>query len=38
MKETLFLEVRAAEGGDHSKQLVVAQAEIYIRVARRRGL
>jgi protein subunit release factor A len=34
----LVIEVRAAEGGDDAKALVVLQVMIYLRVASRRSL
>lgn len=37
-KESIVLELRAAEGGDDAKLLVTEQAAVYIRVAERRGL
>lgn len=38
MKETIIVEIRAAEGGDHSKRLVERQADIYSAFAARRSL
>lgn len=35
---SLFIEIRAAEGGDHAKTLVQEQASIYVRAAGRVGL
>lgn len=35
---TLIVEIRAAEGGEHSKQLVARQAKIYAKLSERRGL
>jgi protein subunit release factor A len=35
---SLIIEVRAAEGGDDAKALVVQQVAIYIRLASRRSL
>lgn len=36
--ESIVIEIRAAEGGDDAKLLVVDQYAIYHRVATRRGL
>lgn len=36
--ETIYVEVRAAEGGDDAKLLVNDQVGIYLRYADRRGL
>lgn len=36
--ETIIIEIRAAEGGDDSKLLVVDQLRAYSKVAERRGL
>ena len=35
---SVIVEIRAAEGGDDAKLLVVDQARIYARLAARRGL
>lgn len=34
----VIVEIRAAEGGDHAKALVVEQFVIYTRMGARRGL
>ena len=34
----IMVEIRAAEGGDHSKKLVERQASIYLALAVRSGL
>lgn len=34
----MIVEIRAAEGGDDAKDLVVQQARIYLKRAERRGL
>jgi protein subunit release factor A len=36
--ECVFVEIRAAEGGQDAKLLVIEQRAIYLRVADRRGL
>lgn len=36
--DTVIVEVRAAEGGDHAKALVYEQFGIYARLGVRRGL
>lgn len=36
--QTVIVEVRAAEGGDHAKALVLEQFGIYARLGARRGL
>lgn len=36
--ECVFVEIRAAEGGQDAKLLVVEQLRIYLKVADRRGL
>jgi protein subunit release factor A len=36
--ESLVIEIRAAEGGDDAKLLVVEQFRVYARLAQRRGL
>lgn len=36
--DTVIVEVRAAEGGEHAKALVVEQFAIYARMGARRGL
>lgn len=36
--QTVIVEVRAAEGGDHAKALVHEQFAIYARMGARRGL
>lgn len=36
--DSVVVEVRAAEGGDDAKQLVIEQVKIYLRVCARRGL
>lgn len=33
-----IVEIRAAEGGDHSKQLVLTQTSLYAKLCERRGL
>ena len=38
MKETLIVEIRAAEGGEDAKDLVRVQTKIYRKLAERRGL
>jgi protein subunit release factor A len=38
MRKELVLEIRAAEGGDDAKLLVMDQAKAYLRRAERRGL
>ena len=38
MKESVIIEIRAAEGGDDAKQLVLEQRSIYIRLCGRRSL
>jgi protein subunit release factor A len=38
MKSTVLVELRAAEGGDHAKRLIVDQFRVYVKVAERRGL
>lgn len=38
MKSSVLVEIRAAEGGDHAKLLVVDQFRVYGKVAQRRGL
>jgi protein subunit release factor A len=38
MSENLIIEVRAAEGGDDAKALVVQQVAIYLKLASRRSL
>ena len=38
MSENLIIEVRAAEGGDDAKALVVQQVAIYLKLASRRCL
>ncbi len=38
MKDAVIIEVRAAEGGDDAKLLVVEQVKIYFRLCGRRGL
>jgi protein subunit release factor A len=35
---TVLIEIRAAEGGDHAKRLVNTQANIYLAFGARRGL
>jgi protein subunit release factor A len=35
---SLIVEIRAAEGGDDAKLLVVEQSRIYVRLAGRRSL
>lgn len=35
---SIIVEIRAAEGGDDAKDLVLEQMAIYARVAARRGL
>ncbi len=34
----LLIEIKSAEGGDHSKHLVTVQRDIYVRLGRRHGL
>jgi protein subunit release factor A len=36
--ETVIVEIRAAEGGDDAKQLVLEQTKIYFRLCARREL
>jgi protein subunit release factor A len=36
--ESVIIELRAAEGGEDSKLLVVDQSRAYVRAAERRGL
>jgi protein subunit release factor A len=36
--ESIVVEIRAAEGGDDAKQLVIEQAAIYARLCQRREL
>ncbi len=36
--ETVFVEIRAAEGGDDAKLLVEEQFKVYVRLGGRRGL
>lgn len=36
--ETVVVELRGAEGGDHAKALVIEQFAIYARMGARRGL
>jgi protein subunit release factor A len=36
--QTVVIEIRAAEGGDDAKTLVVEQTKIYLRLAGRRSL
>jgi protein subunit release factor A len=38
MKETIMIEIRAAEGGDHAKLLVREQLAVYAAFAKRSGL
>lgn len=38
MKERLWLEIRAGEGGDDAKALVREQANVYAKACRRRSL
>ena len=38
MSNSIVVEIRAAEGGDHSKRLVIKQFSIYAKMAARRGL
>jgi protein subunit release factor A len=38
MRDLLVLEIRAGEGGDDAKLLVVDQAAVYIKTAQRRCL
>jgi len=38
MKDTVYIEIRAAEGGDDAKALVHEQMAIYLAAADRRGL
>ena len=35
---SVIVEIRAAEGGDDAKQLVVEQVKIYLRLCARRSL
>jgi len=37
-KKSVIIEIRAAEGGDDAKSLVIEQLGIYKKVASRRGL
>lgn len=36
--DSVIVEVRAAEGGDDAKQLVIEQVKIYLRLCGRRSL
>jgi len=36
--ETLIVEIRAGEGGDDAKALVIEQFAVYAKLAERRGL
>ena len=36
--ESVLIEIRAAEGGDDAKLLVLEQLAVYVRVAQRREL
>jgi len=36
--QTIIVEIRAAEGGDDAKSLVIEQLKIYSKLAGRRGL
>ena len=36
--DSVIVEVRAAEGGDDAKQLVIEQVKIYLRICARRSL
>lgn len=36
--DRVIVEIRAAEGGDDAKDLVVEQLRVYARLAQRRGL
>jgi protein subunit release factor A len=36
--DTIIVEIRAAEGGDDAKDLVIEQAKIYTKLCERRGL
>lgn len=36
--DSVIVEIRAAEGGDDAKQLVVEQVKIYLRLCARRSL
>lgn len=38
MKEQVLIEIRAAEGGDDSKLLVIEQLSAYVKAADRRRL
>jgi hypothetical protein len=38
MKDSVIVEIRAAEGGDDAKALVIEQRAIYVRLCGRRGL
>jgi protein subunit release factor A len=38
MKDAMVVEIRAAEGGDDAKLLVIEQRNIYYRLCGRRGL
>jgi protein subunit release factor A len=38
MKDSVIVEIRAAEGGDDAKELVLEQRAIYVRLCGRRGL
>jgi protein subunit release factor A len=38
MRNAVIIEIRAAEGGDDAKLLVLEQTKIYIRLAGRRSL
>lgn len=36
--ESIYLEIRAAEGGDHAQRIVKQQVEIYTALCKRRSL
>jgi protein subunit release factor A len=38
MRDSVIIEIRAAEGGADAKDLVIEQTKIYIRLAGRRSL
>lgn len=38
MRDSVIVEIRAAEGGDDAKSLVLEQRDIYLRVCTRRSL
>lgn len=38
MRDSVIVEIRAAEGGEHAKHLVLEQTKIYLRLIGRRSL